>query len=149
MGLTQIDPEVHDFTQNYPGTDGDPNIIDLRHFHGHDNEADNCAMNHTASSRRMSESSFSMSSTGALPEMAPYEDVSTSEAVSYASDCEPWPELHPTAPNMLSPANSPMRLHSDSFRRSRASPSPHGSMRASPYNIENNNRLKRWSTGTY
>lgn len=102
------------------------------------------------SSRRMSESSFSMSSTGgALQEVSTYEELGSSEAVSYASDCEPWNNLEPT-PSLLSPLASPRRTQHDSVvrsgSRSRASPAPHNNMRSSPYTIESS-RLKRWSTG--
>jgi hypothetical protein len=94
-----------------------------------------------------------MSSTGAFHDVPTFEDIPTSEAV-YSSDCEPaWSDIqpNPTPSHVMSPVNSPMRPTGEGLRtggRSRASPSPHGSMRTSPYTVDGS-RFKRWSTGTY
>lgn len=141
-----------EFNQGLMGHDENTPIIDLRQYHGdmHQHEADNMATFNPTSSRRMSESSFSMSSTGgALQEVSTYEDMGSSEAVSYASDCEAWNNLEPT-PSLLSPLASPRRPQHDnvvrSGSRSRASPAPHSNVRSSPYTMESS-RFKRWSTG--
>lgn len=141
-----------EFNQGMMGHDENTPIIDLRQYHGgmEHQEADNMATFNPTSSRRMSESSFSMSSTGgALQEVSTYEEMGSSEAVSYASDCEAWNNLEPT-PSLLSPLASPRRPQHDnvvrSGSRSRASPAPHNNVRSSPYTMESS-RFKRWSTG--
>jgi hypothetical protein len=103
------------------------------------------------SSRRLSESSFSMSSTGGvLPESATYEELGTSEPVSYASEYDAWSHSEPSAGHLLSPLASPRRPQYDNVvrggSRSRASPAPHNNVRSSPYTLDSN-RFKRWSTG--
>ncbi|KAF2477024.1 uncharacterized protein BDR25DRAFT_208361 [Lindgomyces ingoldianus] len=146
-----MDPDMSEFNQGFIGHDENTPIIDLRQYHGMEQqEADNMATFNPSSSRRMSESSFSMSSTGgALQEVSTYEEIGSSEAVSYASDCEAWNNLEP-APSLLSPLASPRRPQHDSVvrsgSRSRASPAPHNNVRSSPYTMESS-RFKRWSTG--
>ncbi|KAF2738784.1 hypothetical protein EJ04DRAFT_26442 [Polyplosphaeria fusca] len=146
-----MDPDMAEFNHGLMGHDENTPIIDLRQYHGDSHhEADHMANFHPSSSRRMSESSFSMSSTGgALQEVSTYEDMGSSEAVSYASDSDPWNNLEP-APSLLSPLASPRRPQHDnvvrSGSRSRASPAPHTNVRASPYTMESS-RFKRWSTG--
>jgi hypothetical protein len=139
-----------EFNQGLMGHDENTPIIDLRQYHAgmEQHEADNMATFNPNSSRRMSESSFSMSSTGgALQDVSTYEDMGSSEAVSYASDCEAWNNLE-SAPSLLSPLASPRRPQHDnvvrSGSRSRASPAPN--VRSSPYTMESS-RFKRWSTG--
>ncbi|KAH7135094.1 hypothetical protein B0J11DRAFT_575705 [Dendryphion nanum] len=146
-----LDPDMAEFNQGLMSHDENTPIIDLRQYHGMEQqEADNMAAYNPNSTRRMSESSFSMSSTGgALQDVSTYEDMGSSEAVSYASDCEPWSALEP-APSLLSPLASPRRPQHDnvvrSGSRSRASPAPHNNVRSSPYTMESS-RFKRWSTG--
>ncbi|KAF1958439.1 hypothetical protein CC80DRAFT_409106 [Byssothecium circinans] len=147
-----LDAEMNEFNQGLMGHDENTPIIDLRQYHGMDHrENENAANFNPHSTRRLSESSFSISSTGGvLPEVSNYEEIGSSEAVSYASDCEVWNTLEP-APTLLSPLASPRRLQHDnvvrSGSRSRASPAPHNNVRSSPYTLESS-RFKRWSTGT-
>ncbi|ORY06148.1 hypothetical protein BCR34DRAFT_490392 [Clohesyomyces aquaticus] len=146
-----MDPDLSEFSQSYMGHDENTPIIDLRQYHGMEQqEADNMATFNPTSSRRMSESSFSISSTGGvLQDVSTYEEIGSSEAVSYASDCEAWNNLEP-APSLLSPLASPRRPQHESVvrsgSRSRASPAPHNNVRSSPYTMESS-RFKRWSTG--
>ncbi|KAF2114539.1 hypothetical protein BDV96DRAFT_100698 [Lophiotrema nucula] len=146
-----MDPDMADFNHGLMGHDENTPIIDLRQYHGNEHQdPDSMPTFNPSSSRRMSESSFSMSSTGGvLPEVSTYEEMGSSEAVSYASDCEAWPNLEP-APSLLSPLASPRRPHHDNVvrggSRSRASPAPHNNVRSSPYTMESS-RFKRWSTG--
>lgn len=146
-----LDPDLNEFSQGFMGHDENTPIIDLRQYHGMDqHEADSLPTFNPNSSRRLSESSFSISSTGGvLPEASTYEEVGSSEAVSYASDCDPWPNLE-APPSLMSPVASPRRPQHDhvvrSGNRSRASPAPHNNVRSSPYTLESS-RFKRWSTG--
>lgn len=107
--------------------------------------------------RRISGSSFTMSTSGPLSDM-PYEDFSTamSDAPSFCSDYPPpsnrnsWmssTHLSPVAsPRMSSQGRSEIvRTQS----RGRASPSPRPSVRSAPYSIEGVRNNKRWSTGSY
>ncbi|KAL2271688.1 hypothetical protein VTJ83DRAFT_1059 [Remersonia thermophila] len=111
-----------------------------------------------ANPRRMSGSSFTVSTSGGMSEMASYDDFSTtlSEAPSLTSD------YHPPASNrtsmisstQLSPVASPRmtpQSRSELVRtqsRGRASPSPRPGVRAAPYSVDGA-RNKRWSTGSY
>ncbi|KAF2199525.1 hypothetical protein GQ43DRAFT_473566 [Delitschia confertaspora ATCC 74209] len=147
-----LDPDVSDFSRGLMGHDEDTSIIHLGQYNNTGQEGDGPGVFNPTLTRRLSESSFSMSSTGgALQEASTYEELgsSVSEAVSYASDCEAWNNLEP-APNLLSPLASPRRTQHDSVvrsgSRSRASPAPHNNMRSSPYTMESS-RFKRWSTG--
>lgn len=102
----------------------------------------------TNSSRRMSGSSFSLSSTG-TPSVD-ITDVSTySETCSYPSDYTPRSSLTVSSTH-LSPVPSPRCAHREMGRtgsRSRASPSPRPSARTAPYTLDG--ARKRWSTGSY
>lgn len=104
------------------------------------------------STRRLSESSFSMSSTGgALQDVSTYEELGSSEAISYGSDYETWNSNPEPTPSLISPHNSsPRRPQYDNVvrggSRSRASPVPHNNVRSSPYTLDSS-RFKRWSTG--
>jgi hypothetical protein len=147
-----MDPDMAEFNQGLLSHDENTPIIDLRQYHGgmEQQEAGNMATFNPTSTRRMSESSFSMSSTGGvLQDVSTYEDMGSSEAISYASDYETWNNLEP-APSLLSPLASPPRPQHDnvvrSGSRSRASPAPHNNVRSSPYTMESS-RFKRWSTG--
>ncbi|PSN68257.1 hypothetical protein BS50DRAFT_665876 [Corynespora cassiicola Philippines] len=146
-----MDPDMAEFHHGLMGHDENTPIIDLRQSYGiEQQEGDGMGSFNPTASRRLSESSFSMSSTGGvLPEVSTYEDLGSSEAVSYASDCEAWNNLEPT-PSLLSPLASPRRPQHDnvvrSGSRSRASPAPHNNVRSSPYTMDSG-RFKRWSTG--
>jgi hypothetical protein len=134
------------------GHDENTPIIDLRQYPGmgqQEHEGSNTF--HSHSSRRLSESSFSMSSTGGvLPEVSSYEDIGTSEVVSYAPEYDAWNNQEPMASQLLSPLASPRRSQHEHIARggsrSRASPAPHNNVRSSPYTLDST-RLKRWSTG--
>ncbi|QSZ30870.1 hypothetical protein DSL72_000428 [Monilinia vaccinii-corymbosi] len=108
-------------------------------------------------SRRMSGSSFTLSTTGALSEIPSYEDFSAtfSETPSFGSDYPPASsrnslmsstQLSPVASPRITPQNRPELVRTQS--RGRASPSPRPSMRSAPYSMDSN-RNKRWSTGSY
>ncbi|KAH6897199.1 hypothetical protein B0T10DRAFT_396601 [Thelonectria olida] len=112
--------------------------------------------------RRMSGSSFSMSTSGALSDMPSYEDFSTalSEAQSFSSDYPPTSNRNSLmSSTQLSPVASPRiaaqqtqtrteLVRTQSRGRGGASPSPRPGVRSAPYSVEGP-RLKRWSTGTY
>jgi hypothetical protein len=123
-------------------TDEDGTIIDLRQF-GLDARQDASDID----SRRMSESTFSMSSNGPLTETPNMDDFTASEM---PLDCD-WNHVDSNAHSGFSPGQSPKPIHQELVRtgsRSRASPVPHNNMRSSPYTLDSN-RLKRWSTGMY
>ncbi|KAF2455818.1 hypothetical protein BDY21DRAFT_61485 [Lineolata rhizophorae] len=145
LEFATIDPEMSDFRQGFIETDEDTPIIDLRQYPGLEPDM---PQHHGIGPRRSSESSFSMSSTGALPEVSTYEDHSAQEAVSYP-DSDTWSALQDTPSMTMSPLASPRHTHRDLVRggsRSRNSPVPHNNVRSSPYSLESN-RYKRWSTG--
>lgn len=133
------------------GQDENTPIIDLRQYPGMgSHEPEGMPHFNPHSSRRMSESSFSISSTGGvLPEVSTYEDMGSSEAVSYASEYDAWNHSEPNT-SLLSPLASPRRPQHDGVvrggSRSRASPAPHTNVRSSPYTLDSS-RFKRWSTG--
>lgn len=145
--INSLEPDMSDMSRSLVNTDEDTSIIDLRQYNSFESESNQDAFRNSLS-RRMSESSFSMSSNGPMAEVPSLEDFSASD-VSYISDCD-WNNLEP-AKTLLSPMASPRPPHHDALRtsgRSRASPIPHNNMRTSPYTMETN-RNKRWSTGTY
>ncbi|KAF1935299.1 hypothetical protein EJ02DRAFT_361844 [Clathrospora elynae] len=127
-------------------------IINLRQYHGmSQQEPDNMAVFNPHPTRRMSESSFSMSSTGGvLPESSAYEELGPSGPVPYASEYEAWNRPEPSASHLLSPLASPRRPQYEGVvrggSRTRASPAPHNNVRSSPYTLDST-RFKRWSTG--
>jgi hypothetical protein len=149
-----FDPESSEFNRELMGQDENTPIIDLRQYPRlNQQEPDNTPNYNPHCARRMSESSFSISSTGGgvFPEGSTYEDVGNSEAVSYAPDCDAWNSLEPNTNHLMSPLASPRKPQYDNLARggsrSRISPAPHNNnARASPYTLESN-RFKRWSTG--
>lgn len=152
LEFPNLDPDMPEFDRDFVAHDEDTPIIYLGQYSGLQGDVDIPSSYHLGISRRMSESSFSMSSTvgGGVAEIPSYEDLSSSDVISHTSDCEGWNSLEP-APNLLSPLASPRRPHHELHRsgsRSRASPAPHTSMRSSPYSLDSG-RFKRWSTGTY
>lgn len=137
-------------------TDENVPILDLR-YSGPGMDSDRLSFDQSYSSRRMSGSSFTMSTTGALSEMPSYEDFSAtlSEAPSFSSDYPPpsnrnslmsSTQLSPVASPRMTPQNRSELVRTQS--RGRASPSPRPSMRSAPYNMDST-RSKRWSTGSY
>lgn len=147
-----LDADVSDFHHGMMGHDENTPIIDLRQYSnmGHQDHEHLNTFN-PQSSRRMSESSFSMSSTGGvLPESTTYEDIAHSEAVSYAPEYDAWNHVEANTSQLLSPLASPRRPQYDGVirggSRTRASPAPHNNSRSSPYTLDSS-RFKRWSTG--
>ncbi|TVY86131.1 hypothetical protein LAWI1_G008945, partial [Lachnellula willkommii] len=154
MDLQNLDTDMH-MGQAF-STDESAPILDLR-FSGPGMDSDRLSLEPSYRSRRMSGSSFTMSTTGALSEMQSYEDFSTtlSEAQSYSSDYPPRSNRNSLmSSTQLSPVASPRMTpqHRSELGRTqsrgRASPSPRPSMRSAPYNMDSS-RSKRWSTGSY
>ncbi|KUI62155.1 Meiotic expression up-regulated protein 26 [Cytospora mali] len=112
---------------------------------------------HGLNPRRMSGSSFTMSTSGGLSDMTSYDDFSTalSDALSFTSEY-PLPsnrnslmsstQLSPVASPRMTPQSRSELVRTQS--RGRASPSPRPGLRSAPYSVEPS-RHKRWSTGTY
>jgi Domain of unknown function (DUF4451) len=137
-------------------TDEHVPILDLG-YHG--SGSDQEQLNHDVqfNGRRLSGSSFTLSTTGGLSEMPSYDDFSTtlSEAPSFTSDYPPpsnrnslmsSTHLSPVASPRMTPQNRSELVRTQS--RGRASPSPRPSMRSAPYSMDSA-RNKRWSTGSY
>jgi hypothetical protein len=147
-----LDPDVGDYNHGMMAHDENTPIIDLRQYPGMGQpEHEGLTLFNPNSTRRLSESSFSMSSTGGvLPEVSTYEDIGSSEVVSYPSEYETWNNTEQTTNQLMSPLASPRRpQHEHIVRggsRSRASPAPHNNVRSSPYTLDST-RFKRWSTG--
>ncbi|KAL3428355.1 hypothetical protein PVAG01_01864 [Phlyctema vagabunda] len=136
-------------------TDEHVPILDLRYQGGQGIDSEQVNFDRAYASRRLSGSSFTLSTT--LSEMQSYEDFSTtlSEAPSFSSDYPPTSnrnslmsstQLSPVASPRMTPQNRSELVRTQS--RGRASPSPRPSMRSAPYSIEST-RGKRWSTGSY
>ncbi|RYC58081.1 hypothetical protein CHU98_g8121 [Xylaria longipes] len=132
-------------------------ILDLRFPNS---QVDNEALNFESGikPRRMSGSSFTMSTTG-LSDMPSYDDFSAalSEAPSFSSDYPPpsnrnslmsSTQLSPVASPRMTPQSRSELVRAQSRGRG-ASPSPRPGMRSAPYNVDNSSRNKRWSTGSY
>ncbi|OSS51010.1 hypothetical protein B5807_04378 [Epicoccum nigrum] len=148
-----LDADTTDFSHGLLGQDENTPIIDLRQFQGMgQHETDNMTQFNQQGHRRMSESSFSMSSTGGgiFPDVSSYEDIGSTEAVSYTPDCDGWNTVESSGNHLMSPLASPRKSQYDNIARSgsraRMSPAPHNNVRSSPYTLESN-RFKRWSTG--
>lgn len=135
-------------------------ILDLRYNNGYNPEHSPMPFEPAIKPRRMSGSSFTMSTSGALSEITSYEDFSAamSEAApSLASDYPPLSNRNSLmSSTQLSPVASPrmgphgrselVRTHS---RGRGTSPSPRPGVRSAPYNLDSSARNKRWSTGSY
>ncbi|KAI1052386.1 hypothetical protein LB507_007767 [Fusarium sp. FIESC RH6] len=131
-------------------------VLDLKH--GALMEEDLMAIDDGSKQRRMSGSSFSMSTSGAFSDM-PHDDFSAalSEAPSFSSDYPPpsnrtsmmsSTQLSPVASPRMTPQSRTDLVRTQSRGRG-ASPSPRpGNVRSAPYSVEGP-RVKRWSTGTY
>ncbi|KAF1919157.1 hypothetical protein BDU57DRAFT_527235 [Ampelomyces quisqualis] len=147
-----LDPDVSDYGHGIISHDENTPIIDLRQYPGiGPQEQDGLNTFHQGNSaRRLSESSFSMSSTGGVLEISSYEDNGPPEVVSYPSEYEAWKSAEHTTGQLLSPLSSPRRTQQEHIARggsrSRASPAPHNNIRSSPYTMDST-RHKRWSTG--
>ncbi|KAL1844054.1 hypothetical protein VTJ49DRAFT_5805 [Mycothermus thermophilus] len=132
-------------------------ILDLRSSGAQPLDADSMTFG-GANPRRMSGSSFTVSTSGGMSEMASYDDFSTtlSEAPSLTSDYPPpasnrtsmisSTQLSPVASPRMTPQSRSELVRTQS--RGRASPSPRPGVRAAPYSVDGA-RNKRWSTGSY
>ena len=131
-------------------------ILDLR-YPGAPLDNDTLGFDGGLNPRRMSGSSFTMSTSGGLSDMPSYEDFSAalSDAPSFSSDYPPpsnrnslmsSTQLSPVASPRMTPQSRSELVRTQS--RGRASPSPRPGMRAAPYSVESA-RNKRWSTGSY
>ncbi len=154
MDLQSLDTDMN-MGQGY-STDESAPILDLR-YPGSGTESERLSFEQFYSSRRMSGSSFTLSTTEALSEMPSYEDFSAalSEVPSFSSDYPPpsnrnslmsSTQLSPVASPRMTPQNRSELVRTQS--RGRASPSPRPSMRSAPYTMDST-RSKRWSTGAY
>lgn len=137
-------------------TDENVPIIDLS-CSSFPTDADGASMPNACYGRRMSGSSFTLSTTGATSDMPSFEEFSAnmSDFNSYYTD-------HPSTSNrnsMISSTHSPVasprypgQPRTELIRtqsRGRASPSPRPCMRSAPYTTDGSGRNKRWSTGSY
>ncbi|KAL6703807.1 hypothetical protein ACN47E_009026 [Coniothyrium glycines] len=147
-----LDTDGSDFHHGMMGQDENTPIIDLRQYSGMSHQDhDSIVTFNPQSTRRMSESTFSISSTGnGIPETSTYEELGPCEAVSYAPEYDAWNQSEPSSSHLLSPLASPRRSQYDNAvrggSRTRASPAPHNNARSSPYTLDSG-RFKRWSTG--
>lgn len=137
-------------------TDESIPILELR-YHEQPLEGDPMNFENGLNLRRMSGSSFTMSTSGGLSDITSYEDFSTalSDALSFTSEYPPpsnrtslmsSTQLSPVASPRMTPQSRSELVRTQS--RGRASPSPRPGLRSVPYSVETS-RAKRWSTGTY
>lgn len=154
MDVQGLDTDMH-ISQAYANDETFP-ILDLRYSSSGIDEH-RLSFEQNFNSRRMSGSSFTLSTTGPVSEMMSHEDFSAtmSETQSYTSD---YPlrsnrnslmsstQLSPVASPRMTPQHRSELVRTQS--RGRASPSPRPSMRSAPYSIDAT-RNKRWSTGSY
>lgn len=106
--------------------------------------------------RRISGSSFTLSTNEAVSDMPSYEEFSASlsEVHSFTSEYPPTSNRNSfMSSTQLSPVASPRMTPQGIIRtasRGRASPSPRPNMRSAPYSMDGSQRgPKRWSTGSY
>lgn len=137
-------------------TDESVSVLDLR-YPEQPLDGDSINFENGLNPRRMSGSSFTMSTSGGLSDMTSYDDFSTalSDALSFTSEY-PLPsnrnslmsstQLSPVASPRMTPQSRSELVRTQS--RGRASPSPRPGLRSAPYSVEPS-RHKRWSTGTY
>lgn len=133
-------------------------ILDLRYQGGQTENEGGPNFETGLNPRRMSGSSFTMSTSGNLSDMPSYEEFSSalSEAPSF-SDYPPTSnrnslmsstQLSPVASPRMTPQSRSELVRTQSRGRG-ASPSPRPVMRSAPYSVDSNARNKRWSTGSY
>lgn len=121
-----LDPDVTDFSNGIMGHDENTPIIDLRQYNGMpQQEHDSMANLNPHTTRRLSESSFSMSSTGGvLPEPVAYEDLGTSEPVSYPSEYDTWSRPEPSQSHLLSRLRHRVVLSMTAWLEAGVAPAP-------------------------
>lgn len=133
-------------------------IIDLR-YSGAQMENDTMGFESGPNPRRMSGSSFTVSTAGGFSDMTSYDEFSAalSEAPSFTSDYPPpsnrnslmsSTQLSPVASPRMTPQGRSDLVRTQSRGRG-ASPSPRPTMRSAPYTVDSSARNKRWSTGSY
>ncbi|KAK9781600.1 hypothetical protein AB5N19_06028 [Seiridium cardinale] len=133
-------------------------ILDLRYQNGPMENEGGLNFEPGLNPRRMSGSSFTMSTSGNLSDMPSYEEFSSalSEAPSF-SDYPPTSnrnsmmsstQLSPVASPRMTPQSRSELVRTQSRGRG-ASPSPRPGMRSAPYSVDSGARNKRWSTGSY
>ncbi|KAI0024595.1 hypothetical protein F4780DRAFT_544288 [Xylariomycetidae sp. FL0641] len=134
-------------------------ILDLRYPGLNHLENESVNFESGVDHRRMSGSSFTMSTSGGMSDIPSYEDFSAalSEAPSFTSDYPPpsnrnslmsSTQLSPVASPRMTPQSRSELVRTQSRGRG-ASPSPRPGMRSAPYSVECTSRNKRWSTGSY
>lgn len=154
LDMHALDAEMN-IGQAYTTDEAIP-ILDLR-YPGAPMDGDSLNFDGGLNPRRMSGSSFTMSTSGGLSDMPSYEDFSAalSDAPSFSSEYPPpsnrnsmmsSTQLSPVASPRMTPQSRSELVRTQS--RGRASPSPRPGMRAAPYSVEGA-RNKRWSTGSY
>ncbi|KIW01077.1 uncharacterized protein PV09_07368 [Verruconis gallopava] len=143
LEFSNLEADMTEYGQGMFGVDDDNTVIDLRRFStsGQDQARDMLV----GSSRRMSESTNSMSSHGPFADLPHLDD---SPPLDHPSHMEAdWSGFDTSSISQLDPAASPRPPSLiRSASRSRASPVPN--LRTSPYTLEST-RNKRWSTGMY
>ncbi|KAK6207259.1 hypothetical protein LQW54_007343 [Pestalotiopsis sp. IQ-011] len=134
-------------------------ILDLRYQGGAMEQDGGLNFDSGLNHRRMSGSSFTMSTSGNLSDMPSYDEFSSalSEAPSF-SDYPPTSnrnsmmsstQLSPVASPRMTPQSRSELVRTQSRGRG-ASPSPRpGTVRSAPYSVDSSARNKRWSTGNY
>lgn len=133
-------------------------VLDLRHNEPAQERETLNLLEGGVNPRRMSGSSFTMSTSGALSDIPSYEDFSAamSDAPSFSTDYPPpsnrnslmsSTQLSPVASPRMTPQSRTELVRTQS--RGRASPSPRPGVRSAPYNVDGSRNSKRWSTGTY
>lgn len=143
--------------QAYTADDAIP-ILDLRYPNQH-HEHETLGFDTGLNQRRMSGSSFTMSTSGGMSDMPSYEEFSAalSEAPSFTSDYPPTSnrnslmsstQLSPVASPRMTPQSRSELVRTQSRGRG-ASPSPRPGVRSAPYTVDSSARNKRWSTGSY
>ena len=144
-----LDADVSDFQHSMFGQEESIPIINVRQYVDMEyQDPGNMSTGSAHSIRRMSAgSSFSMSSTSGVPppEATPYEELDSSDVISYAQAYESWSQSEPASRKPLSPVASPRRLPYEGIRTHR-SPVTHGNVRSSPYALDSS-PYHLWSTG--
>ena len=142
-----FEQDTREYGQPFCSMDENAPIIDLRQFSGMSAESIPVSQELSPTSRRFSESTYSLSSSGGVIDAPAYEDLSASETVSYVSECDAaWTSLEQSM-GLLSPRASPSRNELSRRRgRPRVTPLQFPFVRSSPYTIDSTRRT-RWSTG--
>ncbi|RKF60646.1 hypothetical protein OnM2_049035 [Erysiphe neolycopersici] len=150
------DMNIGGLTQEYTTNTSSP-CMNMR-YSEYATDTDHFNLKQLNNNRRMSSSSFTMSSTGPLLDMQSYEDFSTtaSESTSFTSseylppsNRNSWissKQFSPVASPRIAPQHRSEFFWSQSQNRS--NPSPRASLRSAPYYMDCD-RNKRWSTGSY